>query len=66
MILTEDGARVLNLNAQEIMDKYPLVQLKNDYKEGDVYKTELWQIMAYFGPKSCNGAPILFTNLEKE
>jgi hypothetical protein len=53
VILTEDGARVLNIRDDST----------KDFSCGDTYETEIWKLMQIFGP-SCRAGESLFRNIE--
>lgn len=66
-ILTQKGADVINKEnkeMRELIGKDTAPYLRTDYKEGDVYCTQLWDLFMMFGPYTCAGAEILFTDLE--
>lgn len=63
--LTDDGAHVLNKLNRRLNKIMPVRKLRTDYTEGEVYKSELWEIMASFGNECGPGGDLVFTNLEK-
>ena len=69
VILTEFGAKVLNEkwhNMKMVIDE-GLRALFNSiptYKAGDVYRSQLWQLMQDFGDNMYNGNEVPFKNCE--
>lgn len=51
--LSERGARILN----EYFNQFDIVK---NYKEGDIFKTQLWDLMNIFGPYMVMGFDIPF------
>lgn len=66
VILTQRGADIVNTVNSGYKERAPILEWKTDYKAGDTYKTELWDICAMFGPFSRWGAEATFTQLEKD
>lgn len=52
VILTEEGARIINADRKYWATKYPTVgafKVDKVYEKGDEYKTQLWSLMNTFG-----------------
>ena len=62
--LTQRGADILNTRFAGCNERMPGLDWKTDYKRGDCYKSELWDICAIFGPYLYWGAVPVFTDLE--
>lgn len=65
-MLTGTGANLLNKQNRRLNKILPVKTLRTDYKEGEVYKTQLWDIMETFGNDCGPGGDLVFTNLVKE
>lgn len=69
--LTEVGAKILNEHYESMNLVYKSVTCSNDnifstdFKEGDYFSAELWEMFYIFGNHCMMGADIAFTNLEK-
>ena len=67
VILTEEGARVINADREYWATKYPTVEafkVAKVYEKGDEYKTQLWLLMNIFGPSMINGNECPFVDCE--
>lgn len=54
-VLTERGASILNKRAEKLKERFPRhTEHNTDYKEGDIYRNQLWTVMQIFGG-SCIG-----------
>ena len=64
VILTQRGADILNTINANYKKQLPTYTWMTDYKAGDTYRTELWNLFTIFGPFAYYGAHNSFTNLE--
>ena len=65
--LTEHGAKILNKCNKEFNDRYPKIKLfKTDYKGGDLFTRELYDIINIFKDHFGPGCYICFTNIIPE
>lgn len=62
--LTEHGAKILNKCNKEFNDRYPKIKLfKTDYKGGDLFTSELYDIINSFNGHFNPGCYVCFTNI---
>ena len=49
--LTKEGAEFLSLKRKEFYDAYPQIKMrsKEDFHEGEIYRTQFWVLMSEFG-----------------
>lgn len=67
VILTEEGARRINKEYDDLAAAYPKADcFKNHkiYKKGDEYHNQLWSIMNTFGPSMIGGNECPFSDCE--
>ena len=65
VVLTEFGATFLNTENKKMTKLAPSRNWKTDYKEGDIYTTQLWGLFVIFRDACSLGVKLPFTNLEK-
>ncbi len=65
--LTAHGSSILNEDNKLWRERYPTVfcSAKTDYKEGDVYENQLWEVLGRFTDCFQAGHQIPFTDLIK-
>lgn len=62
--LTEHGAKILNKCNKEFNDRYPKIKLfKTDYKGGDLFTSELYDIINSFNGHFNPGCYVCFKNI---
>ncbi len=67
VVLTKCGADIINKESRSMNETYSHAGItwKDDYKEGDVYKGSLWEILGRFTTCYQVGHDAPFTQLEK-
>lgn len=68
VLLTSFGAEIVNKKNKannSLLEGMNIKPLKTNYKDGDRYEAELWNIMRLFGPHCYNGNSIAFKSMEK-
>lgn len=63
--LTLAGANILNKINRDKLAYFPSLRIRTDYKEGDKYKGQLYELFYMFGIHCCPGSNVVFTNLTK-
>ncbi len=63
--LTERGAKILNETNASMKLLCPNMNWKTDYKGGDEYSTQLWDIIGQFGSCCSAGSELVFTSLKE-
>lgn len=64
--LTERGAKIINEQNASLKLTNPSLSFKTDYKKGDIYRNELWEVFRNFGNSCYMGVELPFVNLIKE
>ena len=61
--LTQEGANIINKINRDTLAYFPSLEIRTDYKEGDKYKEQLYELFYKFGVHCCPGSNLVFTNL---
>lgn len=61
--LTKKGADIINKINRDTLAYFPSLELRTNYKEGDKYEEQLYEMFYKFGVHCCPGSDLVFTNL---
>ena len=61
--LTKKGADIINKINRNTLAYFPSLKIRTDYKEGDRYREQLYEIFYKLGVHCCPVSDLLFTNL---